>query len=92
MFYTFGRTLQLFASVKVSTSPGFAFTSPTTVEWRSGTGNTLEGRHYDVLPDGQHFIRFVSRSDQPQSGPPPNVPIQVVLNWFEELKQRVPVK
>jgi hypothetical protein len=42
---------------------------------------------YDVAPDAQRFIMIVptdnARLDQP---------ITVVLNWFEELKTRVPVK
>jgi hypothetical protein len=47
-------------------------------------------RNYDVLPDGR-FIFLASPSNQ--SGPPgASPPIQVVLNWFEELKQRVPTK
>ena len=43
---------------------------------------------YDVTPDGQRFVfvqllegEGVDRSQQ----------IRVVLNWFEELKERVPV-
>jgi len=40
---------------------------------------------YDVSPDGQRFLIY-SASQRT------NVPITVVLNWFEELKQRVPVK
>jgi hypothetical protein len=43
-----------------------------------------------VLPDGR-FIFLASPSNQP--GPPVGSPsIQVVLNWFEELKQRMPTK
>jgi hypothetical protein len=42
-----------------------------------------------VLPDGR-FIFRASTSDGPAPSPA-NPPIQVVLNWFEELK-RVPVK
>ena len=84
---------QRMASVTVTTRPSFTFTNPTTFEWRREPElGALDGRTYDVLPDGQHFIRLVSVSDQPQAGPPPNPPIQVVLNWFEELKQRVPTK
>jgi serine/threonine protein kinase len=41
-------------------------------------------RTYDILPDGKHFLG-AARNGGTQ-GPPA---IQVVLNWFEELKQRV---
>ena len=39
---------------------------------------------YDVAPDGQSFIVI---TDTPR---PPLTKINVVLNWFEELKRRVP--
>ncbi len=46
---------------------------------------TAEGLEADVTPDGQRFLI---------NGPPadPGPPMTVVLNWSEELKQRVPVK
>ena len=46
-------------------------------------------RGYDVTPDGQRFL-MVGEGE-----PPPHEPvtqINVVLNWFEELKRRVPVE
>ncbi len=40
---------------------------------------------YDVTPDGQRFLMVqVTESEQAATQ------INVVLNWFEELKQRVP--
>jgi hypothetical protein len=50
------------------------------------------GRNYDITPDGKHFI--VVLPDSSTSGdtkPGPAQQITVVLNWFDELKQRVPV-
>ncbi|MCI0423329.1 MAG: hypothetical protein L0387_09395 [Acidobacteria bacterium] len=41
--------------------------------------------NYDVTPDGQRFIMLKS-GDKPASA----AQINVVLNWFEELKRRVP--
>jgi hypothetical protein len=41
---------------------------------------------YDVSLDGQRFL-MVKPSEQAQAGP---TQINVVLNWFEELKRRVP--
>ncbi len=49
---------------------------------------SIPGLSYDVTPDGQRFV-FV----QPPAGESDDPPrqIHVVLNWFEELKERVPV-
>ena len=44
---------------------------------------------YDITPDGERFI-MVFPEDQAESGPP-RPQINIVLNWFEELKERVPV-
>jgi hypothetical protein len=45
-------------------------------------------RCYDVAPDGQRF--FVVQTSAPP--PPPKVTqINLVLNWAEELKAKVPV-
>jgi serine/threonine-protein kinase len=47
----------------------------------------LVSSDYDVSQDGQRFLMV-------QSGAPEQTPtqIRVVLNWFTELRQRVPVK
>ena len=42
---------------------------------------------YDVSPDGQRFLMI-----QPGGTDQTPTQIQVVLNWFTELQQRVPVK
>ena len=42
---------------------------------------------YDVAPDGQRLLVVRTREQQQES----STQINVVLNWFEELKQRVPV-
>jgi hypothetical protein len=42
--------------------------------------------NYDVSPDGQRFL-MLKPSEQAQAAP---TQINVVLNWFEELKRRVP--
>jgi Tol biopolymer transport system component len=78
------------ASVKVATQPAFTFTNPTSVELKRVSGRDTEERDYDPLPDGRFVIR-ANVSDRPAQ-PLANPPMQVVLNWFEELKQRVPTK
>jgi hypothetical protein len=46
-------------------------------------------RCYDVAPDGQ---RFFGVQDEPLPQRPPTTQINLVLNWFEELKAKVPTK
>jgi hypothetical protein len=45
---------------------------------------------YNITPDGKQFI--MEFPPQSASGSAPAPQIQIVLNWFEELKQRVPVQ
>jgi len=47
----------------------------------------VPARCYSVAPDGQ---RFYGVRLQPTSPPPPATSVQLVLNWAEELKARVP--
>ncbi len=44
--------------------------------------------NYDVTPDGQRFV-FVQPLEEEGDDRPHH--INVVLNWFEELKERVPM-
>ena len=50
-------------------------------------------RAYDILPDGR-FVRFVSAAETEAPGAALGLTaeIRLVINWFEELKQRVPSK
>ena len=45
------------------------------------------GTHYDVSPDGRRFLLIVEE-EAPEATPPP---FMVVLNWTQELLERVPV-
>jgi serine/threonine-protein kinase len=71
-----------FAAVSVTTQPSFTFGSPAPIPRGGLMGTNTGPRTYDVLPDGR-FIGVVAAGLAPQ--------IHVVLNWFEDLKQRVPV-
>ena len=50
-----------------------------------GTGN----RSYDVTRDGARVVA-ISRQSDPLSGDPSAQQIEIVVNWFEELKRLVP--
>ena len=47
------------------------------------------GRHYDVAPDGQRFLVIKDGVERTEGQASP--PINVVINWTEELKARVPI-
>jgi serine/threonine-protein kinase len=79
--------------VSVTTQPSFTFGNPVLVLKRQGwrnAGPSLE-REYDVMPDGKRFIGVADAAPS-QPGAPVAPQIQVVLNWFTELRQRVPTK
>ena len=56
----------------------------------SAGGGTTGGRQYDVSPDGERFL-MVKLTGAIENVEDSAAPITVVLNWFEELKERVPV-
>jgi hypothetical protein len=68
-------------------TPGASFKAGTPhVLFEGEWGTTTPVRSYDITPDGQHFIMV-----QPGDVPDQKVTrINVVLNWFDELKKRAP--
>ncbi len=83
LFYRSGDSV---IAVEIATQPGFVAGKPRKL---------FEGRYepapvpianYDVSPDGQRFL-MLKPTEQAQVAP---TQINVVLNWFEELKQKVP--
>lgn len=74
-------------AVDVTTQPTFRAGKPIQVGRGQGIGAIAPplASNYDVSSDGQRFLR-IKRTDWAQ------LPAQmiVVLNWFEELKQKVP--
>ena len=81
----------LFSVVTVATQPSFAFGLPKAIA--GGFLDTLPSlpRGYDMTADGKRIIAVVP-SGQGTTGTSSVPQAQVVLNWFEELKQRVPAK
>ncbi len=77
------------AVVRVTTDPSFTFSEAMPVPRPfQGAAPPFE-RPYDISRDGQYFLGLIEA--QTQSGAAATQQIQVVLNWFEELKARVPV-
>jgi hypothetical protein len=77
-----------FEVVKITTEPAFAFSGAITVPRPFQPGPPNARTLFDMAPDG----RFLGMFDSDRLGPP-KAPreIAVVLNWFEELRTRVPV-
>ena len=72
--------------VAVQTTPTFSPGTPTKLF--DGPWAALQnGRTYDVSPDGEHFVMLNSGEEDRAV-----TQISVLLNWFEELKARVPTK
>ncbi len=74
-------------AVDIATQPNFAAGKARTLfqeQYLSAFPNTFP--NYDVSPDGQRFL-MLKPGEQAQAAP---TQIKVVLNWFEELKRRVP--
>jgi hypothetical protein len=74
--------------VTVTTGRGFEFSRPVSIPRPFSSPGPTVARAYDIMPNGQRFIGIVP-SGQGQAGG--STQIQVVLNWFEELKQHVPL-
>jgi Tol biopolymer transport system component len=76
-------------SVDVQTQPSFMFlrTTPLPIDGIVSIGP----RAYDVTPDGKHFVVMYPKT-QNDTDKAVTAQINVTLNWFEELKRRVPTK
>ncbi len=82
-----------FSVVAVKTAPIFTVTSPVEVPRGFGSAGPTDQRTFDIMPDGR--IVAVVTTSQMQNASPAQTQveqIQVVLNWFEELKSKVPMK
>ena len=76
--------------MSITTQPGFAFGNARPVPSAGASiGSFIIPREVDPLPDGQHMLALLAGASG-EAGTRPQ--IQVVLNWFEELKARVPTK
>jgi hypothetical protein len=70
--------------VNVTTQPSFHAGKPRILFEGHYVADSVRLRNYDVTPDGQQFV-MVKPSEQELAA----TQINVVLNWFEDLKRRV---
>ena len=83
LFYRSGRKMM---AVEITTKPGFAAGKPRVLFEGDYLPTPLAFPNFDVSPDGQRFL-MLKPSEQETAA---LTQINVVLNWFEELKRRVP--
>jgi Tol biopolymer transport system component len=84
LFYRSGKKMM---AVEIVTKPSFSPGTPKVLfEGQYQSLPTISTPNYDVSPDGQRFL-MLKPVEQVQAAP---TQINVVLNWFEELKRRVP--
>ena len=82
----FYRNSNQMMAVEITTEPTFSAGSPRLLFEGAFMSGTVFLPYYDVTPDGQRFV-MLKPVESETSAP---TQINVVLNWFEELKQRVP--
>ena len=92
LFYFTGGGGGQFVAVSVTTRPTFTFGNPVSVPRPFGPSSQGLERNYDITRDGKRFLGVVAAGQNTTAGAPAAPQIQVVLNWFEELKARVPTK
>ena len=88
LFYYLGPDSIL--AVSVEYEPSFTVGRPEVVVRGQYARPSRTGRHYDVSADAERFLLL---ADERTTGDEAEAEdeITVVLNWFEELKERVPV-
>jgi len=82
LFYRSGNKMM---AVEITTQPNIALGNPRVLFERQYVLATVPISNYDVSPDGRRFL-MVKGDEQSTTA----TQINVVLNWFEELKRRVP--
>ena len=83
----FYRSTDRMMAVPVETEPHFSRSQPRALFEDGYVRLPWRERNYDVTSDGRRFLMV-----KPTEGALARTQINVVLNWFEELKKRVPVQ
>ncbi len=82
LFYRNGDKMM---AVEITTEPTFTAGTPRLLFEGRYERDVANRTYYDVSPDGQRFLMV----EAAETG---TAQINVVLNWFEELKQKVPTQ
>ena len=73
-------------AVDVQTTPTVAFGEAVVLVPEILHGLALKDRNFDITPTGELIIQVPDRTDLRSRE------VDVVLNWFEELKRRLPTR
>jgi len=76
--------------VEVSTDPVLTVGPPVELFAGSSPGGGSPTARYDVTADGQRFLMSAGLLASGEAGSGPRPKVIIVLNWVEELKERVP--
>jgi WD40 repeat protein len=88
LFFYFGGEIRV---VRITPRPTFSFGEPTTLPLSGLVHRTPGPRAWDITHDGQGILGVVDAAGADAASGTSDAPqIQVVLNWIEELKRRVP--
>jgi hypothetical protein len=83
LFYRSGKKMM---AVEVTTQPTFSAGKPKVLFEGPYVPTPRSFPDYDVSPDGERFLMLKAGESEERT----STQINVVLNWFEELKQKVP--
>ena len=88
LLYSLGGTGQIFART-ISLNGGLTFGREQLMPLPRYVGFDNGYRSWDVSSDGKRFLMVLPAGDQTVEN---RLRVNIVLNWFEELKQKVPAR
>jgi hypothetical protein len=87
LFYRSGNSMM---AVSIEREP--TFSAGLSKKLFQGTYLAGVGQMYDISPDSRRFLMIKESTGDASAKEVARPKITIVLNWFEELKQRVPVR
>jgi hypothetical protein len=78
-------------SVDIQIEPAFTSSNPVRLPIVGFQQYSTWGHQFDMTPDGKQLIMLFPPA-QSAAALPTGLRIEVVLNWFRELQERIPVK
>ena len=76
--------------IDITTEPGFTFGNEQVLGMQGYLYLAGGIRTYDITPDGQRFLMIFPADQADSVAETADEQINIVQDWFEELKERVP--